>query len=756
MDRDRWIFLVQLAEEASLRAPDERRAFLSASLEGDAESVEQVLAMLDEPGDESDFPDKLDPALPEWAPESESPADAPLPDRIGPYRVRMRLGEGGMGAVYLVDQETPVKRTVALKVVKAGLHSREAHQRFLYERQALAYMDHPNIAQIYDAGVTPDKAPYLTMEYVPGAPIDRYCRERNLPVEARLELFCQVCAGAEHAHQKGVIHRDLKPSNILVIESADAPVAKIIDFGIAKAVGGQALSDLPSQTRMGSALGTPVYMSPEQADLRETQIDTRTDVYGLGATLYQVLAEATPFERDVLDKASLSEQLRIICEEEPPPPSARVKNQALANRVRGDLDSVVMKSLRKKPDDRYPSAASLARDIQRFLENRPIRARPAGWVRRFRKLVRRNRVVAAASALALVGLLAGAVVSLNFYLETVRARNNAQENLAFLADMFTTVDPDEYGGEVRMLDVLEDAERRLNLEFANRPLNRAFLQLTLARTYKNLDLIDRAQSAAEKACRLYEAELGESRPETAAAILELAALSYYQKKHDRAAALYERAVQIARNLDQPKQPYALRAQWGLATIDKNRAEKLDLRDPRRQALLERAEGRYRRVLASQKIELGATHPHSLQTQMSLANTLKQSGGFQEAEALYLEVIAHQEHVWGSRHSATLSAMNNYAKLLTRMGRHSEAIALAQEVFEIRRKKLGERHRNTLNAMYSFALALWKARRFDEAYDWACRTWALRCLAEDKSDRASDGLARRILFDWQNQVEAGVQ
>src|SRR5262245_37524286 len=340
---------------------------------------------------------------------------------IGPYKLLQQVGEGGMGIVYMAQQEKPVQRTVALKIIKPGMDSTQVIARFEAERQALALMEHPNIAKVLDAGTTDSGRPYFVMEFVKGVPIVQYADEHRLTPRQRLELFIPVCQAVQHAHQKGIIHRDLKPTNVLVADYDDRPVPKVIDFGLAKAVG-QHLTERTMFTRLGQIVGTIEYMSPEQARLHQLDIDSRTDIYSLGVLLYELLTGETPFDRQRLPSAAFDEILRIIREEEPPKPSTRLSSsQSLpsiaANRqlepkklttfVSGDLDWIVMRSLEKDRTRRYQTATGLADDILRYLSDQPIEARKPTRAYRPRKFIRRNKLAFAAACGIAISLVIG-------------------------------------------------------------------------------------------------------------------------------------------------------------------------------------------------------------------------------------------------------------------------------------------------------------------------------------------------------------
>jgi serine/threonine protein kinase len=361
--------------------------------------------------------------------------------QIGDYRLMEQIGEGGFGLVFVAQQSKPVRRQVALKVVKPGMSSKEVIARFAAEQQAVAMMDHPNIAQVFDAGVTEDGRPYFVMELVRGVPINQFCDAHCLTVEQRLKLFVDLCGAVHHAHQKAVIHRDIKPSNVLVTLHDDRPVVKVIDFGVAKAIG-HSLTDQTIYTRFVAMIGTPLYMSPEQAEMSGLNVDTRSDIYSLGVMLYELLSGATPFERKRLDSAGLDELRRIIREEEPPRPSRRlttmgvrattvsasrqVEPARLSSKLRGDLDWIVMKSLEKNRNRRYDSAMSLAEDLQRYLRNEPVEARPPSTVYQFSKFARRHRVALTTATLVLLSLAGGLVASLWQMQRVARERDEKQ------------------------------------------------------------------------------------------------------------------------------------------------------------------------------------------------------------------------------------------------------------------------------------------------------------------------------------------
>ena len=389
-----------LADALEKRGQQEREVFLSEACEGDPELRRQVDSLMkarDQAGDflgRSVFGERVGP----W---EEEPGTL-----VGPYRLIEELGRGGFGVVFLAEQQEPIRRRVALKIIKLGMDTKEVIARFEAERQVLAMLDHPNIAHVYDAGATEHGRPYFSLELVTGEAITQYCEHHRLSINQRLELFLQVCDAVQHAHQRGIIHRDLKPSNIVVTELDGQPVPKVIDFGIAKSTH-MRLTEATLVTRYDLLVGTPAYMSPEQAEMSREEVDTRSDIYSLGVLLYELLAGSAPLEAETLKKLALDEVRRMIRQEDPPRPSTRLwaAGQAsveLAERrgiglkeacrtIRNDLDWIVVKAIEKDPDRRYATAGDFSADLHRHLKHEPVSASPPSISYRAQKFIRRHR-----------------------------------------------------------------------------------------------------------------------------------------------------------------------------------------------------------------------------------------------------------------------------------------------------------------------------------------------------------------------------
>jgi serine/threonine protein kinase len=507
---------------------------------------------------------------------------------IGPYKLLQQIGEGGFGIVFLAEQERPVRRQVALKVIKPGMDTREVIARFEAERQALALMDHPNIAKVHDTGATENGRPYFVMDLVKGVPITKYCDEHHLTPRQRLELFIPVCQAVQHAHQKGIIHRDLKPSNVMVALYDGKPVPKIIDFGVAKATGPK-LTDRTMFTALGAVIGTFEYMSPEQAELNQLDVDTRSDVYSLGVLLYELLTGTTPLDRQRLKKSALHEVLRLIREEEPPVPSTRINSHVdlpsvatnrgteparLSGLVRGELDWIVMKCLEKDRNRRYETANALLLDVERYLADEPVQACSPSAGYRFKKFVRRNKVAAAFIVLLAVGIASLAVSNVMIQSaltqkNTALAEKNAALALALtneqratkearmalavsdlLRDMLCPSYPDQVkGSQYTVRELLDDFSAGLGDQLADQPDVEATIRSEIGRSYWQLGLHDRAEPHLKRALDLHRQVFGVGDKHVANSLVDYAWNLAEQNRYAEAEACVREAVSIYQKLD---------------------------------------------------------------------------------------------------------------------------------------------------------------------------------------------------------------
>jgi eukaryotic-like serine/threonine-protein kinase len=622
-----------------------------------------------------------------------------------------------MGQVWLAEQSAPVKRQVALKIVKALRYDSSALVRFDLERQALAIMDHPAIAKVFDAGSTADGQPYFAMEYVPGLPITQYCDEKRRSARERLLIFTQVCEGVQHAHQKAIIHRDLKPTNILVVEVDGKPVPRIIDFGLAKAISQQPPGGT-LVTRAGGLVGTPGYMSPEQMDPLVVDVDTRSDVYSLGVVLYELLTGVMAQDTQEWESKPFHEVLRQVHEEEPTSPSTRLSNdpaaaalaekrstdaRQLANMLRGDLDWITLKALDRDRARRYGSPAELAADLGRYLRNEPVVARPASLAYRTKKYVQRHKFgVAAATAAALLLIAFGVLQAIQLRRIT-RERARADRVAKFMTGMFKISNPSEArGNAVTAREILDKSSKDIDAGLRKDPELQAQLMGTMAQTYAGLGLYARAQDLVEHAQAIQSSLFGERNRETLASESYLAQLLRAQGHLPEAEKLLLSTIAAQRQVLGPNDPDTLASMDRLGYVYANEARPAD------------AERLFRQTLDAERKVLGPDDPQTLSTLNELAEVLTPQGRYSEADQIYGELIAAQKRTLGPDHPATLLSMSHAAENLEEEGRLPEAEKLYSDVIAAQRRILGPEHPQTLRAMTMLALTLAKEGRYSEA------------------------------------------
>jgi tetratricopeptide (TPR) repeat protein len=647
----------------------------------------------------------------------------------GRFRLRHRLGEGGMGEVWVADQLEPVQRRVALKVVRPGLDTARMLARFEQEWQALALMDHPNIAKVLDAGVA-DGRPYCVMELIDGVPITAFCDAARQSPRQRLELFVGVCQAVQHAHQKGVIHRDLKPANILVTVYDGKPVPKVIDFGVAKATGPQ-LSEQSAWAEAGSFVGTLGYMSPEQAEPNNPDIDTRADIYSLGVVLYELLTGELPFPRQELQAAGLTEVLRLIKEVAPARPSARLSGseslpgiaavrraepRGLVALVRGELDWVVMKCLAKDRARRYATANGLAMDLRRHLADEPVLACPPSAVYRVRKFIRRNRGAVLAAGLLLLTLAGGTVGTTVGLVRAERARQAEQERaegeraanesaakrlaqlekgLGILGSIFENLDPNAEEKEGRPLrailgDRLDQAAAELEGEAVGDPLVVARLQVRLGQTYLGLGRAVEAESLFDRALAARKARLGSDHPDTLGSMHNQALAYQAARKFSQAIERFRQVRDVQLRTLGADHPDTLTTLNNLGL-----AYRLAGQPAEAVALLGQAADARAKVL-------GPHHPETLTALHLLAAAFRAAGETRQAVTLYERVRDARVKILGPDHPQTLVTLHHLAMAYRTLGKHAEAIALHEQVRDARVRSLGPDHPQTLIALNNLA------------------------------------------------------
>ncbi len=702
--------------------PEERGAFLAGACGQDSALIARVHVLLDA----HEATDGFLPEEPRKEPVAGLIAEK-AGDRIGRYKLRERIGEGGCGVVYVAEQEEPVRRKVALKVIKLGMDTRNVVARFQAERQALALMDHPNIAQVHDAGATETGRPYFVMELVRGIKITDYCDQQQLSTRERLELFIKVCQAIQHAHQKGVIHRDIKPSNILVTVNDGVPVPKVIDFGIAKAITGR-LTDLTVYTDLHQFIGTPAYMSPEQATMTSLDIDTRSDIYSLGVLLYELLTSHTPFDTKELMALEVDDLRRTIREREPMRPSTRLstmlegeltttaKHRAsappgLIHQVRGDLDWIVMKCLEKDRTRRYETANGLARDIERHLNNEPVFARPPSKLYRLQKAVQRNKAAFATAVAIAAVLILGAVASMSEAIRARRAEHAAQTEAAkseqvaqFLKDMLNGVSPSvARGRDTRLLrEILDQTAQRLETELKGQPAVEADLQETLGGAYMAIGDHTNCLAMSRKALALREKLYGEEHPEVASSLQSIGGALGQLGRLTEAETYCRQALAMRQKLLGPTNLAVAQSlsYLGGVLIEQNRYAEAETNLNRSLALRKKLQGEEDLEFAESLTWLG----------MALFN----QGRLAESEAAARQSLAIHVKQHAYEHPVVIEILGNLGWVLRAQGKLGEAEASFRKAVDLGRRVLEPGHPGIRYSLGGLAHSLREQGKFAEA------------------------------------------
>jgi serine/threonine protein kinase len=696
----------------------------------------------------------------------------PTPKFIGVYRLIRPLGEGGMGQVWLAEQTAPVKREVALKLIRGGMFSSALLQRFEAERQSLAIMDHPTIAKVFDAGSTVDGQPYFVMEYVPGLHITRYCDEKKLSMKERLELFTRVCDGVQHAHQKAIIHRDLKPSNILVVEIDGKPMPRIIDFGIAKvATEVESQAERTFITKLGALVGTPGYMSPEQADPSVRDVDTRTDVYSLGVVLYELLTGILPFEPAVWQQ-HFDLALKQLREVDPLSPSHRLRKDAstmtasaerrgmepttLVSQLCGDLDWITMKALARERERRYGSPSEFAKDVRRYLQNEPVEARPPSTSYKVGKYVQRHRLAVGFAAV-VVGLLIAFGVTEYFQVRKItRERDRADRVARFMVDMFKNADPNEArGNSVTAREVLDKASANIESGLSNDPKLQGMLMGDMGHAYANMGQFPQAQAMLEKSVAIGRQTAGLSDPATLNAMGILGFLYIRQGRYADAESVLRESIPANERVHGPNHLLTLAAKRYLAFALENEGKYAEAEQLQQKVLaaaratygpshwetllsanllanilddlnqLPEAEQLYRDTWKAQIETLGADHPDSLTTASNLAGTLEKEGKYEEAEKIQRDTLALRMRVLGAEHPDTLAVKLNLANTLAASGRNADAETIYRETLAAQQRVMEAGNPDVLSTMANLANTLRAEGRLTEAEAMQRETLAKR-------------------------------
>lgn len=720
MDSARWSKVQELFEQALELKQEQVKPFLDEACGGDLELRNELLALLEADAEQSSLLERQAVELLDV----QSIADL-SGQQIGPYTLIKQIGYGGMGAVYLAERsDKQFKQQVALKLIKKGMDSAEILQRFQSERQILARLNHPNIATLYDGGVTDDGLPYFTMEYIKGEPIDTYCDKKHLSIRERLELFLNVLQAVQYAQRNLIVHRDLKPSNIIITDEGQV---KLLDFGIAKLLADNPIDDSVEQTKTVFRIMTPGYASPEQ--IKGEPVTTASDVYSLGVILFEMLTGHRPYKTMGVSPAELES---VICHTDPQKPSTvvtriddtvigangadsekqisdsrRTSPERLKKLLSGDLDNICLKALQKAQERRYNSAEQLADDISRYLNGHPVLAKPSTFTYRLRKFVRRNRPYVTATAIAFAVIVA----LISFYtVRLSRERDRAQLEAEkarriteYITSIFEVANPSEAKGDtITVRELIDEGAARIEEELASEPEVQIEIMTVIADVYYSLGLLEKSKGITEKSLQLSLEHYGKENINTANQFHNLGDVCYDLGEYPEADSLYNEALRIKEGVLEPNDTLIALELIPLGTVARLNSE------------FEKSRDLYERALEIQEAALTKPHADIAYTMNNLGRLYQVNGMYDKAEPLLVEGLQMRQELWGDYDFETVASTGSLASLYVLQGKYDEAAALYQKAYDNLVHMVGDQHHYVGGIMTSYGTTELFRKNYDRA------------------------------------------